>query len=255
MSDEPLPPDAPPPRKNPRSAAQVRPTARRAEKKRPKRSSDAKAAPLVDPSAETRRRVLRIALIAIAGAYLATVWLDGAGSNLPAKLLPRPWVYFAQIAALFPSAAPKTIEYRAEGWSCAERRWNEIDVRPYFPLDADNKENRFQRALQFYRKNRTVMRALDDYVVKRWNVGAEHAQIGGVRFLSLRIPYPKPGEHVEPYGYQPLSHYPADQRHEWYWSPKSRRAERCGYTLEPRSGDADDRDRDPADEMRKDPEP
>ena len=48
-------------------------------------------------------------------------------------------------------------------------------MRPYFRIDADNKENRFQRALQFYRKNRNVMRALEDFIVARHNAtGATH---------------------------------------------------------------------------------
>src|SRR5262249_25788462 len=119
-------------------------------------------------------------------------------------------------------------------WSCADRAWHEIDVFPYFPIDRDNKENRFQRALQFYRKNRTVMRALDDFVVGRHNRTGE-APIGGVRFLSLRIPYPQPGEHVDPYERRALARYPADERHDWYWTPKSRRAERCGYPLPPKA--------------------
>jgi hypothetical protein len=158
-------------------------------------------------------------------------------------------VYFAQIAALFPHASPRVIDYRAEGWSCTDRKWAEIDVRPYFPVDQDNKESRFQRALQFYRRNRTVMRALDDFVVDHWN--DHHDKIGGVRFLSLRIPYPKPGERVRSYAWEPLSHFPQDQRHDWYWTPKSRRAERCGYTLPPKDDEPDE----PAASTGKEPEP
>ncbi|MEA2747377.1 MAG: hypothetical protein QOI41_1520 [Myxococcales bacterium] len=164
--------------------------------------------------------------IAVAGLYLATVWFDGVGSTWPAKITPRPWLYFSQVAALFVSAAPKVIDYRAEGWSCSEHRWVEIDVRPYFRIDADNKENRFQRALQFYRKNRNVMRALDDFVVKRHNAAGN--SIGGVRFSSLRLPYPAPGEHVAPFEQRPLTSYSADQKHAWFWTPTSRRAQRCG---------------------------
>src|SRR5947207_1701878 len=65
--------------------------------------------------------------IAVAGLYLATVWFDGVGSTWPAKVTPHPWLYFAQVAALFVNAAPKVIDYRAEGWSCSEHRWVEID--------------------------------------------------------------------------------------------------------------------------------
>ena len=188
--------------------------------------------------------------IAIAGLYLATVWFDGVGSTWPAKITPRPWLYFSQVAALFVNAAPKVIDYRAEGWSCSEHRWVEIDVRPYFRIDADNKENRFQRALQFYRKNRNVMRPLEDYVVKRYNAGGGTTQIGGVRFSSLRLPYPAPGEHVAPFEQRPISSYSADEKHDWYWTPKSRRAQRCGA---PEAGDGskdDDSDhaRDPKDD-------
>lgn len=166
-------------------------------------------------------------LVAVAAAYLATVWLDGVGSNLPAKLLPRAALYFGQIAALFKWAGEKQIDYRAEGWLCAERRWTEIDVRPYFPLDAGNKENRFYRAVQFYRRDRKVMRALDEYVVERENARRDD-EIGGVRFLSLRIPYPAPGTTIAPYERRALSAYPEDQRHDWYWTPKSKRTARCG---------------------------
>lgn len=176
--------------------------------------------------------------IGIAGLYLVTVWLDGVGSNFPAKVTPRPWLYFSQVAALFVNAAPKVIDYRAEGWSCTEHRWVEIDVRPYFRIDADNKENRFQRALQFYRKNRTVMRALEDFIVAR-HVATGHS-IGGVRFSSLRLPYPAPGEHVSPFEQKPLASYSGDLKHEWYWTPKARRAQRCGTDAAAPAGERDD---------------
>jgi hypothetical protein len=171
--------------------------------------------------------------IAVAGLYLATVWLDGVGSTWPAKITPRPWLYFSQVAALFVNAAPKVIDYRAEGWSCSEHRWVEIDVRPYFRIDADNKENRFQRALQFYRKNRNVMRALEDFVVKRHNAASGTAPIGGVRFSSLRLPYPAPGGHVAPFEQKPLASYSADQKKDWFWTPTSRRTQRCGAPQPP----------------------
>jgi hypothetical protein len=213
---------------------------------------------VLSPAAEARRRWLRGGLVALAGFYLLTVWLDGVGSNIPSKFLPRPWVYFAQVAALFVNASPKSIDYRAEGWSCSERKWIEIDTAPYFPIDADNKENRFQRALQFYRKNRTVMRSLEDFLLHRYNESPSHAPIGGVRFLSLRLPYPAPGEKVERVTHRALASYPKDVRHDWYWTPKSRRAERCGYKLGPKDDDPDEKDppKDFApDPKEKDPEP
>jgi hypothetical protein len=188
--------------------------------------------------------------VTIAGLYLVTVWLDGVGSTWPAKVTPRPWLYFAQVAALFVNASPKVIEYRAEGWSCSEKRWNEIDTRPYFKIDADNKENRFQRALQFYRKNRMVMQALDDFIVKRQN--AAGAAIGGVRFSSLRLSYPKPGEHVAPYEHLPLTTYKGEQRKDWYWTPKPRRAQRCGHPEAPDGSREDDSPKDTSKDNAKD---
>jgi hypothetical protein len=187
----------------------------------------------------------RIFWIGVAGLYLVTVWLDGVGSNFPAKVTPRPWVYFAQVAALFVSAAPKVIDYRAEGWSCSERRWTEVDVRPYFRIDVDNKENRFQRALQFYRKNRTVMRALEDFVIRRNNASGA-PPIGGVRFASLRLSYPAPGEPVVRYERLPLATYTGEQRHDWYWTPSARRTELCGQHPDPSDGaDEGPKDTDP----------
>jgi hypothetical protein len=208
--------------------------------------------------AEERARIARGVLALVALAYLVTLWLDGVGSNLPSKLLPRPWIYFAQVAALFPKASPVVIDYRAEGWSCEARTWNEIDVRPYFPLDRDNKENRFQRALQFYRQNRTVMQGLETFVLQRYNAegvhGAGPGQIAGVRFSSLRIPFPAPGEHVEPYERKPLASYPAEQRHAWYWTKKSRRAERCGYSYTPPTATDDEGEPEKAAPAPKEPE-
>jgi len=192
----------------------------------------------LSPEAEARRRYLRIALVVVAAVYLVTVWLDGVGSNFPSKRMPRPFVYFAQVAALFKTSSPKIIDYRAEGWVCSEKKWVELDVQPWFPLDFGTKENRFNRVMQFYRKNRTVMRALEDYVMRRHNASGA-SPIGGVRFLSLRIPYPPPGEHIEPYTRKPLASYPKDQRKEWYWTPQSRRAEKCGVD---KGGDDDARD-------------
>jgi hypothetical protein len=200
-------------------------------------------------------------LVVIAAVYLLTVWLDGIGSSLPLKTTPRVWLYFCQIAALFKNAGQMAIDYRAEGWSCAEHRWVEIDVRPWFRIDADNKENRFHRALQFYRKERKVMRALEEYVLVRSNEAPNGPKIGGVRFLSLRVPYPKLGEHVERAARKPLPEYPPEMRHDWYWTPGSRRKEQCGdRSPSPSAPAARDKEKEKDDEelrapSSKDPEP
>lgn len=204
--------------------------AKRKEKRRNKKASAAAGTPPTDVT-PSKRSWKRYAPIAIAGLYLADVWLDGVGSTIPGKVLPRSLLYFGQIAALFPHAGEKQIDYRAEGWVCSERKWVEIDPRPWFPIDNDNKENRFYRAVQFYRENRKVMRALDEYVTAHHNASHDanaNKKIGGVRILSLRIPLPAPGTKINPYKREELAKYPEDQRHNWYWSPGSIRRERCG---------------------------
>lgn len=162
----------------------------------------------------------------VAFAYLTTVWFDGIGSTLPAKLTPRPWLYFAQVAALFKHAGMMVIDYRAEGWVCSEKKWVEIDVRPWFRIEADTKESRFHRALQFYRRERKVMRALEAYVMQRYEASAG-PPIGGVRFSSLRIPYPNMGDRIERMQRKPLAAYPTEMQHPWYYTPLSRRREQC----------------------------
>ncbi|HVZ32679.1 MAG TPA: hypothetical protein VG963_09655, partial [Polyangiaceae bacterium] len=159
--------------------------------------------------------------------------LDAAHSKLPRRWLPSFITYFTEAAALFPNAAQAIIDYRVEGWECSEQRWREIDPRVDFPIDADSKENRFYRALHFFRQNRPVMHALEAYLIERHNARAREARedvglIGGIRTLSLRLPVPEPGEHVERYSRQPIDAHPASQRHNWYWTPASRRAENCG---------------------------
>ena len=202
---------------------------------RPRKKKKQKEQPTVEPAAppvaQTHSRFAMVWVV-VAAIYLATVWLDGVGSNVPAKITPRPWLYFSQIAALFVNAAPKVIDYRAEGWVCADHKWAEIDVRPYFRIDEDNKENRFQRALQFYRKNRVVMHVLEDYVMRRYNA-THDVPIAGVRFSSLRLDYPAPGAHVAPFTHEPLSTYSGEQKHDWYFTPGSKRAERCGQRIAP----------------------
>ena len=194
---------------------------------------------------------VRGVVIALAALFLVTVWLDGVGSTWPQKLMPRPWVYFAQVAALFPHAAEVAIDYRAEGWSCADKKWVEVDVRPYFQIERDTKENRFERVLYFYRKERKVMRELEEYVVKRHNASST-PRIGGTRFLSLRIPFPPPGGKAARWEHKPLASYPKEQRHDWYWTPRAKRVERCGAPKESNPGPDDEPSNPPKAETEKD---
>jgi hypothetical protein len=199
-------------------------------KKAPGGSLDAKPpARVEEPERAWRNAVVPRVLTAIALIYFAAIWLDTAGSTLPSKVLPRTFLYFTTVACLFPHAAAAVIDYRAEGWMCASHKWAEIETATDFPIDADNKENRFYRALHFFKGQRLPSQALDEYLVTRHNARApKEERIGGVRLLSLRAPLPEPGKPVAPYTRKPLDSYPADQRKNWYWTPSSKRAERCG---------------------------
>jgi hypothetical protein len=171
-------------------------------------------------------------LTAIAVTYFGCIWLDALGSRLPTNVLPSTLGYFVQVACLFPHAAETVIDYRVQGWDCRRSQWVEIDSRTDFPMNADNKENRFYRTLHFFRQNRLVMRALDAFLLDRHNGrarrGEDTAVIGGIRTLSLRLQIPTPGQKVSPYERRPLDSYPEAQRRYWYWTPLSTRAERCG---------------------------
>lgn len=191
-------------------------------------------------------------MTALAGAYLGGVWLDAVGSTLPSDVLPRAANYFLQVAALFPRAAVMSIDYRAEGWVCADHSWEEFDTRPYFPIDADNKENRFQRVMHFFRSDRPTMHALEGYLVERHNAGrqddglAHGRTIAGVRLVSLRIPLPAPGDPLQRMQRRPLSEYPPAQKQSFYHTPESKLAERCGSPGQssPAEGTPEERARD-----------
>jgi hypothetical protein len=152
------------------------------------------------------------------------MFLEGSGAQLH-RVLPRPVLFFCQIAALFPHAATFSIEYRAQGYTCGNRVV-ELDLRPFFPIHAEDKENRFDRAMHFYRQDRTVMQALETYVLREHN-RSDPDKIGGVSFMSLRIPLPAPGAPFPRYERKPLSDYPPEYRKIWYATPHDTVLRRC----------------------------
>jgi hypothetical protein len=167
---------------------------------------------------------LRLALGVAGALYIAGVFIEGAGGHLE-RIVPRPVLFFCQIAALFPRAATHRIEYRAEGLPCHGPAF-EIDVRPFFPIHADDKESRFDRALHFYRNDRPTMEALETYVMDGYN-RREQTKIGGVLFLSLRIPIPAPGSALPRYERAPLADFPKEQRKVWYATARDVVNRRC----------------------------
>jgi hypothetical protein len=176
----------------------------------------------VKPTPRTRQRRARIALSILALAYLTAIALDSSGFQVLAKRLPAPLRFFSEVACLFPHAGQFAIEYRAEGWLCREARWTEIDTRASFLIDADNKENRFQRAMHFYHNTPRVLREIDGYLAART------PGIGGVRLLSLRLPLPSPGDRSVAYAFHPLETYAPTLRRLWYETPDEERDRRCG---------------------------
>src|SRR5262249_60601680 len=93
----------------------------------------------------------------------------------------------------------------AEGYTAPPGQFVELATRPHFPIRADDKENRFDRAMYFYHKERKVLEALDAYIVDRESaLGPEH-KIGGVLLMSVRIPIPEPGTPEERYRRVPLA--------------------------------------------------
>jgi hypothetical protein len=183
------------------------------------------AAPEIEVAPSPGPPWARLALTIIGALYIAAVFVEGAGGRLD-RLVPRPVLFFAQIAALFPRAATHRIEYRAEGLPCRGPAV-ELDVRPYFPIHADDKESRFDRALHFYRNDRTTMDALEAYVMDAHNRGAAE-KIAGVVFLSLRVPLPPPGSTFARYERAPLREFPKEQRKVWYATSRAVVNERCG---------------------------
>lgn len=187
-------------------------------------------------------------LAAIAALYLVGIFAEAATSKTGASQhfltehlghdVGAPIAYFTQIAALFPGAAGHATDYRVEGYRCRDKVWAEIDVRPYFPIDADNKENRFYRAIHFYgdaHPHRQTLRALDELIVSRYDSdlidaaarGKAGEPIGGVRFVRLHVPFGKPGDGSPRYERQPLAAHSADERKDLYYTPESKREERC----------------------------
>jgi hypothetical protein len=177
----------------------------------------------------------RVILGAIAAYYFVAVFAEANHSGTAAKMLPAPLAYFAQVASLFPHASRHAIDFRAEGFRCKDGTWFEMDPHPWFPIDADNKENRFYRAMYFYgdgHPHRATLHALDDFLVKHYNEAARgHGgeAIGGVQFTKVTTPFGNPGEGSERYKRRPLAEVPEDQRKVLYHSPESKREERCKW--------------------------
>ena len=161
------------------------------------------------------------------------MWLEGPSWVGPFKVLPSTFLFFTQCTALFPRAARAAIEYRAEGYVCSKGEWAEVDTRPYFPIDADDKENRFARVMFFYRQNKKTMAALDRFLVRAHNQhdrddgDAASEKIGGVRLFSIRTPLPHIGDALVRFHRRPLAEIPREWRKAFHETKSEWVTERC----------------------------
>lgn len=155
------------------------------------------------------------------------------------------FAHFAECTYLFPNAdyvtakdghsiVPGSKEFRLEGYSCLRRRWEWMDYRPYFPIQADDKESRFPRIVHYYieesRKSdpvaRPTARALEDWLIPRHNDGnygddGIDGPIGGLRISRLVRETGAPGDPVPRYEFDPLARPDASVRVDiFYNTPK-----------------------------------
>ncbi len=175
-------------------------------------------------------------LLTIAAAvYLSVLFLGGARAGGGSPSLPKTLQYFTQVACLFPHALPVAIDYRLERWNCKSQTFEEVDTAPYFPIRPDDKENRFKRLGFFHRRSRGVMEALEEHVLAPTAnpLTPEGRRFGGIRLVSLRLPFPPLGEPVAPYEPAKLSELPSEQVKAWFFTPVSRRSMWCDGEPEP----------------------
>jgi hypothetical protein len=202
-----------------------------------KRSTQSKAQPAKTSRAEIAENgreiveypqgspFVRRSLVVVASLFLLAVFSEGVRPGKLTGLVYQPVLLFCQMAALFPKAATHSIEYRAQGYTCAGPV-KEIDLRPYFPIHADDKENRFSRAMHFVRSEPTAMDALEAYVMREYNRDATD-KIGGVSFVGLYVPIPAVGTPFSRNTRLPLSDFPKDVRHVIHVTPHETVLKRC----------------------------
>jgi len=162
---------------------------------------------------------LRKALAIVAALYFAA--LVKSPPQLPGL---HAVTFFTEATCLFPNASTYAIEFRIETWSCRAAAWRPFDPRPLFPIDASNKESRFQRIAYFYQRNRTVMRALDAWIVQR---ASDADRAGGIRLTKQLRALPEPGQPVARYEPHPLDPIPDDERRLVYQTLARERTTRC----------------------------
>ena len=181
---------------------------------------------------------LRWALVGVALIYFWGLARESAhklfGTDVPEHgAWLQPAIFFTQATALFPQADEFAIEARLDAWVCETQSWQPLDPRPYFSIEADDKESRLQRLAFFYPRvaeDRVVMHALDDYIRAKHAAGADdgvHGAIGGIRLYERTQPIPPPGEPPLHYEFDPFSPVPPEQHKDKFYTKASDRKARC----------------------------
>ena len=138
----------------------------------------------------------------------------------------------------FPHAATASIDYRAEGWVCADRTWRGARHAPLFPARPRRQGEPLPAgdALLPRRTSGRCTRSTSTSSTSRHAAGraartgsrAERT-IGGVRPCSLRIPLPKPGEPLDALPAPPARRrIPKTSATSSIHTRRSKIAERCG---------------------------
>jgi hypothetical protein len=163
-------------------------------------------------------------------AVVAVLYFIALLKHPPQTGILRPIAFFTESTKLFPNADLFATEFRLEAWSCPRHRWEPLDERAYFPIEAGDKESKFQRLAYFYNQNRTVLHALDEWIEVRHDTtdDAVAGPIGGIRLYRWSRPIPDPGATIERYVYRPLTPPPADERKDLFYTKASERKARCG---------------------------
>jgi hypothetical protein len=171
-------------------------------------------------------RWFRHALVGVAAIYFIGLMSHRA----PEHEWLRPIHFFVEATALFPNANVVTHEARLEAWQCDTKTWQPLDPRPYFKIEADDKESRLQRFEYFYRTERPALQALDAYVTAKHATGVDDGvagKIGGIRLYTVEQPIPTPGDPPLHYEFDPFGPVPADERKDLFYTKGSERQARC----------------------------
>jgi hypothetical protein len=187
---------------------------------KPRKPADVKPPVAVGPGPRWWRRTL---------AVLGALYLVALVKHPPQIRGLHAIGFFTESTSLFPRANLFAMEYRLDAWSCSDQAWHPIDPRAYFPIQAEDKESRFQRLGYFYHSSRIAMNALDEYIYDHHDTRDDGltGMIGGIKLSKWSRPIPKVGDDIPRYAFTPLAPPPADQTKDVFYTKAGLRKSRC----------------------------